>query len=579
MTNTIQDTFNHWSQQADLPSDLKNSLADLQQHPSELADAFGAKLSFGTAGMRGKLGAGPNRMNIYTVRQATMGLARFMNTLPSADQKRGVAISYDSRHQSKTFALQAALVLATNGIPAFIFDSMRPTPELSFAVRHLNTYAGIMITASHNPKEYNGFKLYGPDGGQMPPVAADNITNFINQITDVFTIEVANEALLKQKGLFHLIGEDVDQAYLKAVQSVLVDHELINKMGSDLKFVYTPLHGTGNVIARRALTMAGFTNYQVVAEQCIADPDFSTTPFPNPEFAQVFDLAKQIGQDTDAELLIATDPDADRLGAAVRQPDGSYKLLSGNQIASILLHYLLVSQMENQTLPSNGAVIKSIVSTDLATKIANNYHISTINVLTGFKFIAENIQQFEVNHDYTFLFGFEESYGYLIKPFVRDKDAIQTTLLLAEVAAYYKAKGQTLYDGIEAIFKQYGYFAEKTISKQFEGLAGAQKISHIMTTLREHPLTTFNNQPIVKVADYQSQTVTADVEVTSTNLPVANVLKYWLADGTWLTVRPSGTEPKIKFYLETNADSEAVVNTKMAALTTELNQIITNLTN
>lgn len=578
MTETAEQLYQNWLSQPNLPVDLLNELKEMNNHPDQIADAFAAPLSFGTAGMRGVIGAGINRMNIYTVRQAAEGLARFMDTLDAATKNRGVAISFDSRYFSKEFAHESAKVLGHHGINTFVFDEMRPTPELSFAVRHLHTYAGIMITASHNPKQYNGFKIYGQDGGQMPPKESDMITQYIRQASDLFAIEVTTEPQLRADNVMQLIGEDVDVAYLDNLKTVNIDHELIKSAGADMKFVYTPLHGTGKVIARRALEEIGFSDYEVVPAQTIADPEFATVPFPNPEFPQAFDLAIKLGTKINADVLIATDPDADRLGAAVRQPDGSYKLLTGNQIASVLLNYILTAKKAANDLPANGTIVKSIVSTELAADIAASYGIATQNVLTGFKYIAEAIQNYENDHSHTFLFGFEESFGYLIQPFVRDKDAIQTLLLLAEVAAYYKSQGQTLYDGVQAMYQKFGYFDEKTISKEMDGLTGKQKIADMLTQLREQPLKELNGEAVVAYADYQTDQYTdQDGNVTTTGLPTSNVLKYWFADGTWLAVRPSGTEPKIKFYLGTKDKTQAAVDQRLHNYEEAVNQLIAKL--
>ncbi|USS88009.1 phospho-sugar mutase [Fructilactobacillus hinvesii] len=565
MNNTeIMASYTDWKQAENMPTDLRTELAAMANDQAAITDAFGTSLSFGTAGMRGVIGAGTNRMNIFTVRQATEGLAQMMETLPAADRDRGVAISFDPRYNSRLFAHEAARVLGAHGIKSFVFDDIRPTPELSFAVRHLHTYAGIMITASHNPKQYNGYKIYGPDGGQMPPKESDLMTTYVRQVKDLFAIPVAAEPELRKQKLLQIIGEDVDVAYLDQIKTVNVNHDLIQTVGKDLKFVYTPLHGTGKIIARRALSDAGFQNYDVVTAQTIADPEFPTTPFPNPEFAQTFDLAIELGNRENADVLIATDPDADRLGAAVRQPDGTYQLMTGNQIASVLLDYILKAKQAAHDLPADGMVVKSIVSTELATDIAKHYGVTMKNVLTGFKFIAEQIQLAETNHDHTFLFGFEESFGYLIKPFVRDKDAIQSTMLLAEVAAYYKQQGQTLYDGLQGLYKQYGYFEEETISEEFAGLDGQAQMQQLMENFRNHPLTEFNGSQVLAREDFlTSEKTTADGTTTPIDLPQSNVLKYWLADGTWLAIRPSGTEPKIKFYVGVKADSQAAATDRL----------------
>ncbi len=573
-----QDLYQKWVDQPNLNESVKHDLAKIANNNEEINDAFGTNMSFGTAGMRGLIGAGINRMNIYTVRQATEGLASYMDTLDEESKKSGVAISFDSRYHSKEFAYEAARVLGQHNIKSYVFDDIRPTPELSFAIRHLHTFAGVMITASHNPMQYNGYKIYGQDGGQMPPKASDMITDYVRKADDVFAIDVADVKDLRDKQLLSVVGEDVDDAYLANVKTVNVNHNLIREVGKELKFVYTPLHGTGKIICRRALDNVGFKNYSLVKEQAIADPEFPTVDFPNPEFPEAFNYAIKLGNEENADVLIATDPDADRLGAAVRQPDGSYELMTGNQIASVLLDYILTAKKNANDLPADGTVVKSIVSTELATKIANNYGVEMQNVLTGFKYIAEKIKDFEENKDHTFLFGFEESFGYLIKPFVRDKDAIQSTVLLAEVAAYYKQKGQTLYDGLQSIYKKYGYHEEKTISKTFSGIEGKEKMANIMNELRSNPLNEFNNQKVESLEDFQTSTKTnADGSTETIELPEANVLKYWLDDGTWFAIRPSGTEPKIKFYLGTVDDSADAVNNKLKTYENAVDQLIEQL--
>lgn len=560
-----QDNYQVWANYANLDLALKQQLDSLKDKQEELKDAFYAPMEFGTAGMRGILGPGINRMNIYTVRQAAEGLARFMDTLDDTKKQRGVAISFDSRYNSQLFAAESARVLGHHQIPVYLFDSLRPTPELSFAVRYLHTYAGIMITASHNPAKYNGFKIYGPDGGQMPPQESDQITSYVRQAQDLFAIAVADIHDLRQQQLLHLIGEDVDQAYLQEIKSVSIDQNLIDQY-HDLKFVYTPLHGTGKMLAGRAFSQVGFTKMQLVQEQAILDPEFATVEFPNPEFSETFNLAIRDGQKISADVLIATDPDADRLGAAVRQPDGQYQLMTGNQIASVLLEYILSAKKRTHTLPQNGAVVKSIVSTELATKIAQAYGVEMINVLTGFKFIAEQIQQFQETGNHEFLFGFEESYGYLVQPFVRDKDAIQASVLLAEVAAYYKSQNKTLYDGLQDIYQRYGYYKEKTISKTFAGVDGIAKMDKLMNRFRQNEPTEFNGTKIISVQDFQSGLQkNADGTTKALGLPSANVLKFILSDETWIAVRPSGTEPKIKNYVGVTANTEAEANDNLAA--------------
>ena len=552
-----EETYQTWKDNPELAADLKAELDQLADNQEALEDAFYEPLSFGTAGMRGILGVGINRMNIYTVRQATEGLATFMDTLDDETKQRGVAISYDSRHHSQEFAFDAARVLGAHGIPTFVFESLRPTPELSFTVRHLHTYAGIMITASHNPKQYNGYKIYGEDGAQMPPKESDMITKYIRQVKDIFGVKVADKDALIEDGTLKIIGDEVDKAYLEEVNQVTINHELVAEEGKTMKLIFTPLHGTGAMLGEKALKQAGFENFTMVPQQAEPDPEFSTVKKPNPEDPAAFDLAIELGKKEGADLLIGVDPDADRLGAAVRQPNGEYKLLTGNQIAAILLNYILTARKDAGTLPSNAVAVKSIVSSEFATKVAANFNVKMINVLTGFKFIAEQIKNFEADGSHTFMFGFEESYGYLIRPFVRDKDAIQSLVMLAEVAAFYKKQGMNLYDGLQELFKRYGYFAEKTIALTFDGVEGAKEIEDLMTKFREESPKEFAGYKVVALEDFEKSTKTnADGTVEEIKIPKSNVLKYLLEDGTWIAVRPSGTEPKIKFYIGTQADSQ-----------------------
>ena len=560
-----QDTYNTWKNQATLETSLKQELTGMAGDDAALEDAFYEPMEFGTAAMRGVLGPGINRMNIYTVRQATEGLARFMDTLPAEVKERGVAISFDSRHHSEDFAHESARVLGQHGIKSYVFESLRPTPELSFTVRHLHTYAGIMITASHNPKQYNGYKIYGEDGGQMPPKESDLITSYIRKVDDVFAIAVADEQQLLADKTETIIGDDVDQDYLAKVKEVTINQKLVDEVGKDMKLVFTPLHGTGRMLGEKALKNAGFKNFSVVKEQAVADPEFSTVKFPNPEFPEAFKMAIDLGKKEGADVLIAVDPDADRLGTAVRQPNGEYVLLTGNQIAAVLLHYILQANKDAGTLPTNAAAVKSIVSSEFATKVAASYGVTMINVLTGFKYIAEQIEHFEATGEHTYMFGFEESYGYLIKPFVHDKDAIQTTVLLAEVAAYYKQQGKNLYDGLQDLFKEYGYFREQTTSEEFDGVGGSDKIAALMTKFRSEAPTAFAGYDVTGTEDFQSQTESfADGHTAPIALPKANVLKYHLNDGTWIAIRPSGTEPKIKFYIGTLGSTLEEANDKLA---------------
>lgn len=570
---TYQESYQTWLDFADLPDYLREELVAMDEKTKE--DAFYTNLEFGTAGMRGYIGAGTNRINIFVVRQATEGLAKLVESKGEEAKKRGVAIAYDSRHFSPEFAFESAQVLAAHGIKSYVFESLRPTPELSFAVRHYNAIAGIMVTASHNPKEFNGYKVYGEDGGQMPPADAAALTDYIRAIENPFTVELADLEASKENGLITVLGEETDVKYLEELKDLNINPDLIAEYGKDMKIVYTPLHGTGEMLARRALAQAGFESVQVVEAQATPDPDFSTVASPNPESQAAFALAEELGREVDADVLLATDPDADRVGVEVRQADGSYWNLSGNQIGAIIAKYILEANKQAGTLPANAALAKSIVSTELVTKIAESYGATMFNVLTGFKFIAEKIQEFEEKHNYTYMFGFEESFGYLIKPFVRDKDAIQAVLIVAEIAAYYRSRGMTLADGIDEIFKEYGYFAEKTISVTLSGKDGAEQIKAIMAKFRDNSPEQFNATDIAVFEDFALQTKTdKDGNVEKLTTPPSDVLKYTLADDSWFAVRPSGTEPKIKFYIATVGETLAEAEEKIANIEKEINEFV-----
>ena len=567
-----QDIALKWEKFEGLEDYLKTQLENFSEKEKE--EAFYAPLEFGTAGMRGIVGPGINRMNIYTVRQATEGLARLIETYGEEAKKRGVAIAHDSRHFSPEFALESAKVLVKHGIKAYVFEDLRPTPELSYAVRHLHTFAGIMITASHNPAAYNGYKVYGEDGGQMPPKDADALTEFVRQVENPLAVDVVTKEELEQSALFEWIGEAVDAAYLEEIKSVSVNPSLLSDT-KDLSVVYTPLHGTGLMLTKRALDQAGFTGLHVVSEQAVPDGDFTTVKSPNPEEAGAFEYAIRLGEETKADVLLATDPDADRMGAAVRQPDGTYQVITGNQIAAILLDYLLFAHQKAGTLPANAAAVKSIVSSELPTVIAEHYGAKMVNVLTGFKFIAEQIKNYEETNAHTFMFGFEESYGYLVQPFVRDKDAIQAVLLLTEVAAHFKSEGKTLYDGLQALYEKYGYFLEKTISVTVQGLEGPAKIKALLDGLRKEVPSNFGGIKVALAQDFAvNQQVDAQGVTSEIGLPTSNVLKYILEDGSWIAVRPSGTEPKIKFYMGVKAATQEEAEEKLAKFQKDLDAYI-----
>lgn len=571
---TWEDNYKKWLTFSDLDQEMKDNLEEFKGNTDAFEDAFYTDLEFGTAGMRGIIGAGTNRMNLYTVRQATEGLARFIEKRGKEAMKQGVVIAYDSRHKSPEFSLEAAKILGAHGIKTYLFESLRSTPELSFAVRYLKTSAGIMMTASHNPPEYNGFKVYGADGGQFPPAEADELTSYVQEVENMLELSVLSKEELEEKDLLEMVGDTVDEAYLEKLKTITVDHELIER-NSDLNIVFTPLHGTATMIGTRALENAGFKNVNLVEEQAEADPDFTTVKSPNPEDPAAFELAIKLGKKIGAEVLIATDPDADRLGMATRLENGEYQVLTGNQIAALMVDYLLQAYQEKGTLSEDSMMVKSIVSSELPSKIAENYGVGTENVLTGFKFIAEKIKGYEKTKEKEFLFGFEESYGYLVKPFVRDKDAIQALILIAELAAYYKEQGQTAIHGLDKIFEKYGHFQEKTISITMSGISGAENIKKLMASLREERPVAFGGVDVIMEEDYSINTLTTKEGKTATiGLGEADVLKYYLADGSWIAARPSGTEPKIKFYIGAVADSASEVAEKVEKFEASIEKLI-----
>ncbi|MGG3047073.1 phospho-sugar mutase [Bacillus anthracis] len=542
--------FSRWLSYAELDAELKEQLENMKQDEKKIEDSFYKNLEFGTGGMRGELGAGTNRLNVYTVRKATQGLAKFIEKLGEEAKKRGVVVAYDSRHKSPEFAMEVAATLGAHGITTYVFESLRPTPVLSFAVRHLHTVSGIVLTASHNPPEYNGYKVYGEDGGQLPPKEADELISYVNAVEDELTVEVADVEQLKADGLLHMIGQEVDDAYAAELNNVIINKEMVQKVGKDLKIVFTPLHGTSNLSVRRGLAEVGFTDVTVVKEQELPDPNFSTVKSPNPEEHAAFEYAIRDGEKVGADVLIATDPDADRLGVAVRNHDGEFQVLTGNQTGALMLDYLLSQKKENGTLPENGVVLKTIVTSEIGRTIAKAYGLDTVDTLTGFKFIGEKIKQYEESGQYEFQFGYEESYGYLIRPFCRDKDAVQSVLFACEVAAYYKSQGKTLYDGLLEVFEKYGFFRENLVSLTLKGKDGAEQIQEMMATFRENPPKEVAGLTVVAVEDYKASIITSlqDGHKEEIHLPKSNVLKYQLEDGSWFCLRPSGTEPKIKFY-------------------------------
>ncbi len=525
-------------------------LLAIAKDEKEIEDRFYTELAFGTAGMRGVIGAGTNRMNVYNVRRATKGLADYINQ-NKEDQKRGVVIAYDSRRMSPEFAKETALVLCAQGITAYLFDALRPVPILSYAVRKLNTIAGVAVTASHNPPQYNGYKVYGEDGAQLGPEAADSVTAYIraNSYQDAMPMD-EGEALCK--GLLKMVGnKEVDDAYIADVKTLSIQPELLKQEGHELKIVYTPLHGSGNVPVRRILKEMGVTNVSVVTEQELPDPNFSTIKVPNPEDPAAFTMAIELAKKVDASVIFATDPDCDRVGVAVRDGEGAFRLLTGNQIGSLLLHYILSTKKEQGTLPKNGGACKSIVTTGLANAICESFGVEMFETLTGFKFIGEKIQQFIDTGSHTFLFGFEESYGYLSSTFVRDKDGVNASMLIAELAADCRQKGITLYDKMQAIFKTYGFYVEKVISKTLPGKDGVARMQEIMKALRKNPPAEIGGLKVLAVRDYLIDTRTENGVSGAMGFPASDVLYFELENRNWICIRPSGTEPKIKLYVNT----------------------------
>lgn len=522
-------SYNHWLESGKLTASEKNYLKELSSE--EIEDSFYRDLEFGTGGLRGVMGLGTNRMNIYTVRRATQGLASEILDCGADFAVKGVVIAHDSRNNSRIFALEAANVLCANGIKIYLFDDLRPTPELSFAVRYLNCARGIVITASHNPKEYNGYKVYGEDGGQIPPQTADKIIKYIDD-TDIFDgVKLCDEPKI------NIIGEEIDRAYIKAVKA----QSLGTKIPDDFKVVYTPLHGSGNIPVRRILTETGVKNVFVVPEQENSDGNFPTVKSPNPENSEAFDIAVVYAKKQNADLVFGTDPDCDRIGVVVKTADGEYKVLNGNQTGCLLLEYILRKEKENGTLPKNGAVVKTIVTSELVRRIADDYGIITLDVLTGFKFIGEKIKEFENSGEHSFVFGLEESFGYLKGTYARDKDAVVAAMLICEAAADYKQKGMTLYDGLIKLYEKYGFYVQKLETLTLSGIDGSEKIKEMMYKFRNESMP-FD---VVKKLDYKDGL---------SGLPKTNVLKFILPNG-WFAVRPSGTEPKIKFYFEIFGDT------------------------
>ena len=555
--------YNQWLESDYFDADTKKELENIKGNEKEIEDRFYTDLEFGTAGLRGIIAAGTNRINIYTVRRATFGLANYIIKNTTEEEKeRGVVIAHDNRHMSREFCLEAANTLAACGIKAYIFDSLRTTPELSFAVRKLHTIAGIVITASHNPPEYNGYKVYWEDGAQVMPEIASAITAEVNAITDYSTIPTIKD---EQKDLVVMLDDKQDTAFIEAVKTQVIKTELVKKVGKEFKIVYTPLCGTGNVPVTRALAEVGFENVIVVPEEQNPDPNFAGIEYPNPEEHKALTRGIALAKVEGADLVIATDPDCDRVGVAVKTTTGDYALLTGNQIGAMLTNYIIESSKEENKLDPKATLVKTIVTSEFGADIARANNLDVINVLTGFKFIGQKIKSFEESGDRTYLFGYEESYGYLVGTHARDKDGVVASLLISEMAAYYYDKGMSLYEGLQELYKKYGYFKEKTISLTLKGIEGLAKIKEIITYFRENDIKEFNNTKVVDLKDYQKGI---------DDLPKSNVLKYFLEDGSWIAVRPSGTEPKLKFYVAVKGQDESECAGKIANIESDINKII-----
>lgn len=564
---SFRETYNNWVENQYFDEKTRQELISIKEDEKEIEDRFYKNLEFGTAGLRGIIAAGTNRINIYTVRRATFGLANYiLKNTSKEEQARGVVIAHDNRFMSREFCIETANTLAACGIKAYIFDGLRTTPELSFAVRKLHTIAGVVITASHNPPEYNGYKVYWEDGAQVMPEIANAITEEINAIEDYSTIPTLSE---ENKDLVVLLGEEQDTAFIEAVKTQVIRKELVEKVGKEFKIVYTPLCGTGNVPVRRALKEAGFENVLVVKEEEMPDSNFAGIEYPNPEDKKALTRGIELAKAEGADLVMATDPDCDRVGVAVRTTSGEYAMLTGNQIGGMLTNYIIESQKAENKLKDNGVLIKTIVTSEFGADIAKANNLEVMNVLTGFKFIGEKIKSFEENNnEKTYLFGYEESYGYLVGTHARDKDAVVASLLIAEMAAYYYSKGMSLYEGLQELYKKYGYFKEETISLTLAGKEGLEKIAEIISYFRNTNIESINNKKVVEVKDYAKGI---------DGLPKSNVLKYFLEDESWVAVRPSGTEPKLKFYIAVKGNDEAECDTKVAGIKADIDEIVNKL--
>ena len=556
--------YERWLSCELLSESEKQELLSIKDNETEIEERFYRELEFGTGGLRGILGMGKNRMNIYNVRRAAQGVAKYVKDAGNAD--KGVLIGYDTRNFSHTFAEETAKVLAANGVKAYLFDCVHAVPQVSFGIRYLGTAAGVMITASHNPKEYNGFKGYGPDGGQFPPEAADIVLKAIESYDIFADVKVMDLDEAKAKGLVEMVGRDFDEAYIETIKKEQVNPDVIGEVADEMKLVYTPLHGSGARPVKAILDRIGFKNVFVVKEQDNEDGNFPTVQSPNPENAEGFTIAIDLAKKNDVDLIIGTDPDCDRVGIVVRDSEGIYRTLTGNQTGALLVEYILEAKKERGELPANGIVVKTIVTTELATAIADAYGMATMSLLTGFKYIGEKMTEFGITGEYSYLIGFEESYGYLVGDYARDKDGVVATMLIAEMAAYYRTKGMTLYEALQNIYKKYGFYRETLSSFTMPGKDGMEKMTKMLVDLRKSPITKLIGLDVANVIDYLDE---------GTGLPKSNVLKYELSDGkTYFFIRPSGTEPKIKLYVGTAADSMEAATEITDAVTKEVKAIL-----
>ena len=568
---SYMETYQSWLTSAYIDEETKKELRQIEGNEKEIEDRFYKDLEFGTGGLRGVIGAGTNRLNVYTVRKATQGLANFI--ISEGGQDKGVVIAFDYRHMSPEFSKEAALCLNANGIKTYRFDTLRPTPELSFALRELGCIAGIVITASHNPPEYNGYKVYWEDGAQITPPKDKEIITEVNKVTDLSQVKTMTEEEASAVGLYRTVGQEIDDKYIEALKSQIIHPEYIEKAAEDITIVYTPLHGTGNLPVRRVLKELGFKKVHVVPEQELPDGDFPTVGYPNPEDPKAFEMALKLAEEVDADIVLATDPDADRLGVYAKDTStGKYVSFTGNMSGMIIAHYILSQRKANHTLPVNGALVKTIVTTNMADALAEDYKVKLIEVLTGFKYIGEQIKFFEQQNTYKYVFGLEESYGCLVGTYARDKDAVVAVMALCEVAAYCKLNKKTLWDQMLEIYNIYGYYKEDLKSITLKGIDGVEKIQAIMNNLRENPVKTFGNFKVFNIRDYKKNTVlnVNNGTLSETGLPSSNVLYYELENNGWCCVRPSGTEPKIKFYMGVKGETLEDADRKLRDLTESL---------